>query len=84
MPVHSRQPVCFQQVHTEAFFGLINGKRLLWLEVVVELSEHEPSVACHQRTGGVAIVACRDRCRRCSVLGARAFMGSSLSMQGVF
>lgn len=50
MPVEVRHEVSFHVVHESSFFGLVDGKCLQWLSVVVKLSQHDCVVTCDQGT----------------------------------
>lgn len=68
MPVELRHQVGLHVVHESSFFGLVDGKRLQRLPVVIEFRQDDRVVAGHQRTRRVAVVLQR---RRGAVTGAR-------------
>ena len=49
VPVHPRQYQLLQQVHASPLLRLVEGERLLRLQVIVELRKHQPPVARNQR-----------------------------------
>ncbi len=63
VPIHRRQPVRLEQVHALALLGLVEGERLLRLQVVVELGQYQFAGTTPLNRGGRAMVTGTGRMR---------------------